>query len=126
MMERSVPVLASAVALGLLGLGAACVFAPEEVGAALTGRGDPLAFSLLGSALIGLGVANGMTRHQPLGGIYGRPVVVANLGHFVIGGLALLRVGLDGEATGWAWALGVLYLLGAVAYGARLVGRPRA
>lgn len=114
--------LSTTVALGLLGLGAVFVFAPE-VGAALTGRGDPLAFSLLGAALVGLGVVNWMTRRQPVGGIYGRPIVAANLAHFVIGGLALLRVGLDGEATGWTWALAVAYLAGAACYGVLLFGQ---
>lgn len=116
--------LATTAALILLGLGVACVFAPEEVSAALTGQNNPLAFSLLGAALVGLGAVNWVTRHQPMGGIYGRPVVLANLAHFLIGGLALLRVGLDGEATGWAWALGALYLGGAAAYGVLLVRGP--
>ena len=117
--------LPTTVALGLLGLGVLFVFAPEEVGPVLTGRADPLAFSLLGAALVGLGAVNWMTRHQPLGGIYGRPVVVANFAHFVIGGLTLLRAGLDGEATGWGWALAASYLAGALAYGALLVGGRR-
>ena len=118
-------ILSSVIALGLLGLGVVFVFAPEEAGTALAGRGDPLAFSLLGGALVGLGVANWMTRRQPLGGIYGRPIVAANLAHFVIGGLALLRAVLDGEAAEWAWGLCAFYLAGAALYGVLLFGEPR-
>jgi len=117
-------ILSSVIALGLFGLGVVFVFAPEEAGTALTGRGDPLAFSLLGAALAGLGATNWMTRRQPLGGIYGRPIVLMNLAHFVIGGLALLRVGLDGEATGWTWVLCAFYLAGAALYGVLLFGEP--
>lgn len=116
--------LATVVALSLLGLGAACVFAPVEVGVALTGRGDPLAFSLLGAALLGLGMMTWMTRHAPIGGIYGRPVLMANLMHFLVGGLALLRVVLDGAGAGWPAALGAFYLAGAASYGALLFSNP--
>lgn len=123
MMSRSVSILLSGIALGLLGLGVAFVFLPEEAAAALTGRGAPLAFSLLGGALFGLGMMTWMTRHAPIGGIYGRPVLVANLGHFVVGGLALVRLGLDGEATGWTWALCMFYLVGAVFFGGLLLAR---
>lgn len=111
-------------ALGLLGLGAVFVFAPAEAGAALTGQGDPLAFSLLGGAIFGLGMMTWMTRRQPLGGVYGRPVLMANLVHFVIGGLTLLRVGIDGDATGWLLVLCAFYLAGAVFYGVLLFTQP--
>jgi hypothetical protein len=124
MSPRTVSALTLAFALGLLGLGALFVFAPEEAGAALTGRGDPLAFSLLGAALLGLGMVTWMTRRAPIGGIYGRPVLTANLAHFLVGGLALLRVMLDGAGTGWPAALGAFYLAGAAFYGALLFSNP--
>ena len=120
--------ISALVALGLLLLGAALVFAPAEAAALVTGRGDApdLAFSLLGAALVGLGAMNWMARRAPIGGIYGRPVLTANLAHFVIGGLALLRVGLDGAGTGWLWALCAAYLAGAAFYGALLFSGPKA
>lgn len=119
--------VSSVVALGLLLLGAALVFAPDETSALLTGRDDAsdLAFSLLGAALVGLGTMNWLARRSPIGGIYGRPVLVANLAHFVIGGLTLLRAGLDGAGTGWLWTLCVLYLAGAAFYGTLLFAQPR-
>lgn len=109
-----------------MGLGALFVFAPEESAVALTRQETPaLAFSLLGAALFGLGMMDWLTRRAPIGGIYGRPVLMANLVHFVIGGLALLRAGLDGVGTGWLWALCAVYLGGAAFYGALLFTSPR-
>ena len=87
----TVKALVSLASLGLLLLGAAFVFAGAEVAGALGWTaGEPVA-SLLGGALVGLGAANWMARSSPMGGIYGRAVVIGTQAHFVVGAAALLR-----------------------------------
>jgi hypothetical protein len=96
-------------------LGAMLLFAPEEVGGALTteSRGHVIA-SLLGAALLGFGAINWIARGSVLGGIYGRAVVAANQTHLVIGALVLMKGGIDGGAHHASyWVLTGLYVLGA-------------
>ncbi len=122
MSPRLTTALATVTAVLLLGAGAALIFLPDEI-APLFGASAALPFSLLGAALLGLGEVTWMTRRNPMGGVYGRPVVMANLAHFVIGALTLVRHG--GEGWGF-WAVTAVYLLGAVLYGALLFVTPKA
>ena len=46
---------------------------------------------LLGALYFGYGMLNWMNKGRPIGGIYNRPVAIANLSHFMIAGLALLK-----------------------------------
>ena len=77
---------ASAVLLGAAGH--ALVFAPRELLAYLA-PGTPLAArwigQLLGAAFIGFAWLNWLNRGALLGGIYARPVVLANAIFFVVG-----------------------------------------
>ena len=103
-------------------LGVALIFFPSEAARLLFPEtaAPPVVLSLIGAALFGFGQLNWMTREAPMGGIYGRPVVMANLVHFVVGGLALLRAA---ETTA-LWAVAAFYLAGAVFYGALLLRSP--
>jgi len=109
----------------LLVIGIGLTFLPVEMGMALFGPGMPeIVLAVLGGALIGLGLLNWMTRRAPIGGIYGRPVLQANLGHFIIGGLALLRYCLANSVTLWLWVMTVVYMVGMLFYGALLFVGP--
>jgi hypothetical protein len=110
-------------ALGLLALGVGFVFAGAELSAALEwGGGEPMA-SLLGAALVGLGAANWMARSSPMGGIYGRAIVLGTQVHFVVGGAALLRHVARTPASAGELAVTVFYVLGAALYGYLLFAR---
>ena len=95
--------------------GAMLLFAPEEVGGALTPESHGgLIAPLLGAALLGFGAMNWIARGSVLGGIYGRAVVAGNQTHLVIGALVLMKRGIDGGAHHAAyWVLTGLYVLGA-------------
>lgn len=102
----------------LLVVGIALTFFPEEIGTSLWGPGTPaIVMALLGAAVLGLGMLNWFSRRAPIGGIYGRPVLLANLVHFVVGGMALLRQCLAGGATPWIWMVTMVYLAGMAFYG---------
>jgi hypothetical protein len=113
----------SVAALGLLALGAGFVFAGAELSAALGwGGGEPMA-SLLGGALVGLGAANWMARSSPMGGIYGRAIVLGTQVHFVVGGAALLRHVARTPASAGELAVTAFYVLGAALYSYLLFAR---
>jgi hypothetical protein len=97
---------ASALVLGVLGVVA--LFAPDAVLGRLGGpvsSGPVLLVQVLGALYAGFAALNWMTRGTIVGGIYSRPVVIGNLTHFMVAGLAMLRV--LGE-TPSAWALWLL------------------
>jgi hypothetical protein len=118
---RSWIVTAFAFALAILGL--AFVFGPQEMGMTILGRTDlePMT-SLLGAAMVGMGLMNWIARNSALGGIYGRTVVSGNQAHFVIGSLSLLKRGAAVGGTDAYWVLATFYVLGAVFFSSLLFG----
>ncbi|SFB20787.1 hypothetical protein [Algoriphagus aquimarinus] len=73
---------------------------------------------LLGALYFGFGMLNWMNKGRPIGGIYNRPVAIANLSHFMIAGLALLK-GLTSnpELQFTIWVIGIIYILFGFAFG---------
>ena len=69
---------------------------------------------LLAAALLGLAALDWLSRAALLGGIYGRPVVLANAAFYFIAAMALLRhaVGRDVPAALWVVAVPVALLAG--------------
>src|SRR5690348_7441055 len=89
---------ASAIFLG--GLGACATFLPEEilVRAGVTPAGYSIILvQLAGSLYFGFCFLNWMAQGNALGGIYSRPIAIGNVGHFTVGGLALLKLVLRGQ-----------------------------
>jgi hypothetical protein len=110
----------------LLG-GIALLFAPDVLLPALI-PGFPKAASWLGQLLaaawLGLAALNWLQRGARLGGIYGRPTVLANLIVYFVSGLSLLRVLFANPASLTLWlALAPAAVL-AAAYGILLVRGP--
>lgn len=50
-----------------------------------------LIFQLLGAAYFAFAMLNWMAKGAIIGGIYNKPIAIANLSHFLIGGLALTK-----------------------------------
>ena len=71
------------------------LFAPEET-LAFAGAGasslDAALLQVLGSAVFGFAMLNWQNRHSRIGGIFGRPVVAANLAHAGTAALLLGKV----------------------------------
>lgn len=86
--------LMSSSAALMAALGLAAIFAPQELLAALgsTARGYPvLLVQLTGALYLGFAALNWMTRGFSIGGIYGRPLTMANFAHFFIMTITLWR-----------------------------------
>lgn len=98
----------------LLGaLGAALLFAPVELSAAFGWAAGPEASGLAGTGLLAVAMLNWMGRGAVYGGIYGRPIMVANLTLGFAGALTLFNAQTDGAARPLGWLpLGILALNG--------------
>lgn len=105
----------------------ALLFAPEELTRYFGGtpaEGQTALAQLLGSALLGFAMLNWMNRFSRIGGILGRPLVVANLAHTATAFLLLVRpAGRDLSYLPLAIPT-AFYLLLAVAFGSRLFVAP--
>ena len=115
----------SALANLLAALG--CLFAGDEVlaasGAAKTGL-ERVLVQLLGAGLFGFAMLNWMNRYAPVGGIYGRPLVVANLAHTMTAALTLVQIVTRGAQSVVALAALAFFGTFAVAFGVVLFAGP--
>jgi hypothetical protein len=110
----------------LLG-GVALLFASDVLLPALIPGFPPAAAwlgQLLGAAWLGVAVLNWLQRAAVLGGIYGRPVVFANLALYFISALSLLRALLGGGMPRVLWLVLAALASLAVSYGALLLRGP--
>lgn len=116
----------SAVTLALAGI--ALTFAPEEILLTISAEGTPaliLILQLLGALYFGFGMLNWMTKTGRIGGIYNRPVAVANFSHYAIAGLALMKsLTSVSDLPTVIWVVAIVYAAFAVAFGALLFWNP--
>lgn len=113
-------------ATALLLAGVALLFAPEEVGTytSQAAGGHALFVQLLGAAFIGFGAANWIARHSPVGGIYGRAIVLGNQAFSLVGALVLLGSVPNEPGLGF-WLLFGVFAGGAVLHGVLLFWGPQ-
>lgn len=112
----------SAVLLGVSGLG--LLFAASEVTGAFGAAEGPLPGvigQLLGAAWLSLAAVTWLTRGTPQGGIYGRPIVMANTSVYFISALVCARAA---GSTPSLWIPAAVTALMALAYGRLLFGGP--
>ena len=120
--------LLSRVSSAVLALGGiALLFASDTLLPAVIAGFPPIAAwlgQLLAAAWLALATLNWLQRNLRMGGIYGRPIVLANLALYFITALSLVRAAIDGETPPVVWAvLGVSAVL-AAAYAALLLRGP--
>jgi len=99
--------------------GAACLFMPAELAASLDGTGNRLLQVLIqvaGALYLGFAMANWTGKGLTIGGIYGRPLSIANFTHFFIGAIALIKYVPMTEFT-WPTAVLSVYVLFALLFG---------
>jgi hypothetical protein len=114
-------------ALVLLLGGTVLLFAPDTVLPALVPgfpRGAAWLGQLLGAAWLGVAALNWLQRSAVLGGIYGRPIVLANVALYFISALSLLRALLGRTAPASLWLVLAPAAILAAAYGALLMRGP--
>ncbi len=113
-MNTKLLMIANALILVLMGVSLS--FLPQEIANLLTFQSDPIVLQLLGALYMGFAMLNWMNKEKILGGIYGRPIVMANFAHFVIGGMALIKFVVKGTDSNALLLLTVVYTLFGIAF----------
>jgi len=97
-MNTKILMTASALFLGIIGIG--LTFLPEEIAEYLRFDGNQIAIlilQILGALYLGFALLNWMTKHNLIGGIYSRPLIIGNLLHFLVSSFALIKIALNPE-----------------------------
>lgn len=107
-MKSKVVLTASAILLFVLGI--VLDFMPQEVGAAFGMGVAPMtsvALQVLAAAFLGMGFLNWLSKGNPMGGIYSRPLALQNFLLFGVAGIALDRAAFvfTAFALAFAWLL---------------------
>ncbi len=114
-------------ALVLLVGGLAFLFAADALLPALVPSYPPGAAwlgQMLAAGWLGIAALNWLQRSARLGGIHGRPVVLANLALYFITATSILRPLLGGTAPNVVWIVFAIAAALSVAYGALLLRGP--
>lgn len=109
--------MASAFFLAVLGL--PCVFAPDVVLARLaaaSSSGAEILVQLTGALYVGFAALNWMSKGSLMGGIYGRPVAIGNLLHFMTGAFAVIKAAPTTGHPALAWPVAIGYASFAVGF----------
>jgi hypothetical protein len=109
----------SAIFLAVIGIG--LTFMPQEI-AAFTGLGFTkiyqLQLQILGALFFAFAMLNWMAKGSIIGGIYNRPIAIANFTHFFIGGVALVKAVAGNMHLHYTvWILAILYSVFAILFG---------
>jgi energy-converting hydrogenase Eha subunit C len=105
---------ASAIVLGVIGI--VLTFMPQEISQMLMVIGSPILFQLLGALYFAFAMLNWTAKANLIGGIYSRPVAIGNFAHFMIGGLALIKLALH-QSFSFLSILAILYAIFAILFG---------
>jgi hypothetical protein len=107
-------------AISLAAIGIALTFCPIEFGA-MIGLGSSVNFQLilqlLGALYFGFAMLNWMAKGSIIGGIYAKPVSIANFTHYFIGALALIKVLIrNHNLPYYLWIAAAIYSIFAVCF----------
>jgi hypothetical protein len=104
-----------AIMLGSIGL--LLTFMPEEVSRSLNLSGSTILFQILGALYFGFAILNWTAKANLIGGIYSRPVAIGNFSHFLIGGLALIKLAFHNNYGFGILVWATFYLIFAMLFG---------
>jgi hypothetical protein len=110
----------TASAIFLFGAGLALNFFPQETAAPLGlgyALGGVLLLQVLSAALLGMGFLNWLSKGNPMGGIYSRPLALQNFLFFGVSAVALDRAALHGTPLPAIQLTACVFTLFAVAFG---------
>lgn len=111
----------------LAALGVGTTFLPQEilglVGIQPVGS-SVLLLQILGAAFLGFATLNWMSRGTHIGGIYSRPVSMANFFHFAIGAVALVKAAIAQRFEIEVTVIAAVYLLFGTWFGFVLFTHP--
>jgi len=110
-MNTKIVMTISSLIMGATGL--ILTFAPDIVMGSLnieTNQTSILLGQVIGALYFGYSMLNWMTKEGLIGGIYKRPIAIANSSHFLIAGLAIVKSLLSNPGLPRAiWTAGLVY-----------------
>lgn len=125
-MHTKIAMATSAILLGLIGI--ILSFLPLEILKFFdleTSKTLQLLLQILGALYFSFAMLNWTAKASRIGGIYNRPIAVANFAHFMIGGLALVKAVFSIPALPEAtWIFTFMYVVFAVFFGVILFRNP--
>ena len=84
-----------------------------------------LFIQIIGALYFGFGMLNWMSKGGLIGGIYNRPIAVANLSHFMIAGFTLIKsLSSHPDSPPVLWGIGIIYCIFGVSFGIILFRHP--
>lgn len=117
----------SALLLAFSGL--ALTFFPDEIAISLDlpeRTSVMLLIQVIGAMYFGFAMLNWMSRRSRIGGIYNRPIAIANMTHFMMVGIALTKLMLAKAALPQAfWVITFIYVVYALIFGWLLFRTPK-
>ena len=112
----------TSIVLGASGL--LLIFFPQEIASTLNWSEDSaVPLQLIGATYFGFAMINWMARGAIVGGIYGRPIVIGNLTHFVVGASIMVRLAMATPST-LVVAAAVIYIAFALIFGYMMTHHP--
>ena len=102
-------------------IGISASFIPHEILTFIglpTNQPLPLLIQVIGAMYFAFAMLNWMSKGSIIGGIYNRPIAMANLTHFVIAGLALIKGVLANPSLSYViWSIAIIYSIFAILFG---------
>lgn len=109
----------SAIVLGASGI--ILTFLPDDILIFFNSENNKLLQILLqisGALYFSFAMLNWMTKTSIIGGIYNKPIAVANFTHFLIAGLALIKGVISNPSLGYViWVIAFIYSIFAIVFG---------
>ena len=84
----------------------------------------PIILQLLGATYFAFAMLNWMSKDNVFGGIYSRPIIIGNLTHYLVGGLALSKETFVNQNIVILWIGSIYYLIFALLFGLLLFQNP--
>ena len=114
-MNTKLLMMSSALTMGLAGIAAS--FLPHEflnsMQIAPVGI-TPVLVQIIGACYLAFAMCNWMSKANLIGGIYNRPIAIANLLHFAVSALAILKAVMGNQTITLLWIIGVIYTIFAI------------
>mgnify|MGYP001823628097 FL=1 len=115
----------SAIILAASGL--ALTFVPDELAESINwpeGASVKLLIQTIGAMYFAFAMLNWMSRRSLIGGIYNRPIAIANMTHFMMVGIALTKLMLSKGLPQSFWLVTLIYVVYALIFGWLLFTTP--
>ena len=113
----------SSVILGIMGI--LLSFLPVEISKYVEmAESNSIILQILGALYLGFAMLNWTAKANLIGGIYSRPIAIANFTHFLIGGLALIKLGFKNFSLTYIWVALIVYSIFAILFAVVLFTSP--